>query len=51
MANLLTPNEIAIPIIKKLLGKGENTRSFEYLKTILFEKKDQQERQKIFFRT
>ena len=51
MANLLTPSEVAIPFIKSLLGKNENSRSFEYLKTILLEKKDQQERQKIFFRT
>ena len=42
MANLLTPSEVAIPFLKSLLGKNENSRSFDYLKSILLEKKDQQ---------
>lgn len=51
MANLLVASDIAIPFIKSLLGKGENSRSFDYLKTILLQKKDIQERQKIFYQT
>lgn len=51
MANLLVPNEISIPFIKQLIGNNENSRSFEYLKGILLAKKDQEQRQKIFYRT
>lgn len=35
MANLLIASDIAIPFIKSLLGKSENSRPFEYLKSIL----------------
>lgn len=51
MANLLVPTETSLPFIKKLLGNNENSRSFEYLKGILFAKKDQEQRQKLFYRT
>lgn len=51
MSNLLIETEISIPFLKSLFSKDANIKSFEYLRSILLERKDIQERQKIFYRT
>jgi hypothetical protein len=50
MSYLLTPYELGLSVIAKLLGKPEHTKPFEDLKAILNYKQNQQARQEMYFK-
>jgi hypothetical protein len=50
MSFLLIPYDFGISVLKKFVVKIGNPKLFENLKIILNDKKEQQERQKIFYK-
>lgn len=49
IANFSVPNEIVLPFIKETIGAAHQS-SYEYLKGIILNKKDVEERQSLFYR-